>query len=127
MTLSCLLCCTITWTRLRPVRHFPIGVTGRTTAHNSLFAAAHLPPSCTYDGHHFSDESEAAHWGLFLNNFTRHVLDTYGAPDKWSLSAQARSVAAFLFGLRSHQVRGGHVRELTEIHTRVAIGAVDGI
>jgi hypothetical protein len=84
---------------------------------------AHHPYSCTYDGHHFSDESEAAHWGLFLNNFTQvpppqpvcavpflntstqHMLDTYGAPDKWSSSPQARSVAAFLFGLRSHQVR----------------------
>ena len=61
--------------------------------------------SCTFNGHRISVESEAAHWGLFLINFTLHVLDTYGAPDKWAQSAQARSVAAFLFGLRSHQVR----------------------
>ena len=74
----------------------------------------HCAGSCTFNGHHNSVESEAAHWGLFLINFTLHVLDTYGAPDKWAQSAQARSVAAFLFGLRSHQVRARAVcRALT--------------
>jgi len=94
------------WTRLRLERRSLIGATGRPT--NQLMApiaccTAHFSLSCTYDGHHFSDESEAAHWGLFLNNFTEHMLDTYGAPDKWAFSAPARSAAAFLLGLRSHQ------------------------
>ncbi len=96
-------------TRSRLAHPFLIGATGKQTISYCRVAAAHLPHSCTYDGHHFSDESEAAHWGLFLNNFTEHVLDTYGSPDKWALSAQARSVAAFLFGLRSHQVWGGQI------------------
>jgi hypothetical protein len=123
-TLSCLLYCTRMWTLSRLARRFPIGATGRAPEAASLNKSSfprHIPltcppcaGSCTFDGHHFSDESEAAHWGLFLNNFTQHVLDTYGAPDKWAQSAQARSVAAFLFGLRSHQVRARAVcRALT--------------